>query len=255
MGELVLTEADEDLEAKDALWSAIQLLAGEMQKKWQLKAYLDSEAGGLINASIRRPSTAPLWKLVEILSVFVILKNADHVHATNVFNLLGAIPTPINYTSRGENSFLWTQRRMSKSLSGFAGIPDITITNSNYTPTRSNVTDIIEVKSGKISSRLIRQEFAKGYDLKVTSYTILSYHRPTKEQMEGAKLLGIELEPLEFDAQAAIRRERLRPNELISRLSAVLMQHRDRGLFGLMLRQTAGMAEDKQLRRRPPSNE
>jgi hypothetical protein len=56
MGELVTTEADKDVEAKDALWAAIQLLSGEFISTWQVETYLAGNAGGIPTRRLRMPA-------------------------------------------------------------------------------------------------------------------------------------------------------------------------------------------------------
>lgn len=250
MNEIFYVTADSDTAAKDALWKAIQLLARELKAKWDLDTYLHGKGSRPLAFPVATPDHE-LWKLVEILSVLTLLKDAEMVRAAPVYNLLERIPEPVEFKWKGEPCFLWTQRAMTESRSGFAGIPDITITSNANIPSPANALDIIEIKSGQISSALIRKEFAKGYDLKVKSYCIWSYVQPTAKQINGARLLGIDLEPLGFDAPAHMRQTRLDPQALIAEFSRVLTDRRDYGRFEVVLAQSASESNEKRWRSLP----
>jgi hypothetical protein len=250
MDEVLSVKADEDTSAKEALWQAIQLLAQELKAAWNLDTYLQGKGTRPLTILMPRPDEH-LWKLVEILSVLTVLKDADQVLSSSVHNLLGRIPEPVAFIKRAEPCYLWTQRAMGQSRSGFAGVPDITVTSTADVPSRANALDVIEVKSGPISSRLIRQEFAKGYDLKIKSYCIWSYQQPTKAQIDGARVLGIDLEPLGFDAPEDVRQKRLDPRGLIAQFSNVLTERRDFSRFEIMLTQSASESNDKRWRSVP----
>lgn len=240
--------ADQDKIAKDALWQAITILVSENQEEKGLSVHLGHAGSARITTSTPRPESA-FWKLVEVLSLLVVLKKADEVRSRNVYNILGKIPKPVEYRIANDPFFLWNQRSMAHSLSGFSGIPDLTITTTDAAPNRSNVLEIIEVKSGKLSSRLIRQEFAKGFDLNVDTYVIWSYQQPTINQINGAQLLGIDLEPLGFDVASGDRATRLNPRNLIDHFSVVLDSRRKFQRFGNMLTESANVVRDKRLRR------
>lgn len=227
-------DPDNDLAAKRALWGAIHQIADDMGSKWGLEAFLSHDCSRPINSVVPMP-TLTIWKLAESLSVFIVLRDADEVRTDRVFNLRGRIPNPINYIKRGEPFYLWTQKRMVESLSGFTGAPDIAITMTSNPPSRANAVDVIEVKSGKPNSRLIRQEFAKGFDLKVRSYCIWSYIEPAQEVVEGARLLGIELAPLGFSS--ADRDTALNPGGLISIFEDHLTTGRNSANFERVLQQ------------------
>lgn len=250
MDEIYNVTADGDTAAKDTLWQAIQLLAHKLKADWNLDTYLQGKGSRRLDAPMVRPDER-LWKLVEILTVLTVLRDAERVNSSAVYNLIGRIPEPVEFIRNGDSCYLWTQRAMGQSRSGFAGVPDITITSTAEVPSRANALDIIEVKSGAISSRLIRQEFAKGFDLKVKSYCIWSYRQPTGEQIEGAHSLGIDLEPLGFDAPDDVRKTRLDPQGLIAQFSRVLTEGRDFGRFEIMLAQSASESNDKRWRSLP----
>lgn len=238
---------DQDQEVKRALWQAICRLADQFRSQWGMAAYLSNDHSEPVSSTATTPNCS-VWKLVEILSVFTVLRDADIVRTAEVFNLRGRITTPIFYLQGGEPYYLWTQRRMKESLSGFTGIPDIIITTTDETPSRANALDIIEAKSGRrITGALIRSEFAKAYDLKVTSYFIWSFYDPSPSVIQGAKLLGIEVAPLGFGSSQ--REKLLEPEALLSRFAEQLRSARQSGTFERVLRQTGNDATSKRQQR------
>lgn len=246
MSTLDIEDPNEDEEAKVALWKAICHLADKARSKWGLNTYLSSDQSEPISKAGRRPNDE-IWKLVEVLCVFVLLNDAERVHAASVYNLRKKISAPIQFTKLGEPFYLWTQTRMAESLSGFTGTPDIAITTTNAPPSRANATDVIEVKSGKITSRLIRQEFAKGFDLKLRSYSIWSLRKPTPGLIEGARLLGIDLEPIDF--RSPMRAVLLNPDMLVTRFADRLVFGRNDANFERVLEQTGQETVSKRQQR------
>ena len=74
------------------------------------------------------------------------------------------------------------------------------VTSDLTEPTAETIVRIIECKARKsIGAQVIRAEFGKAYDLKVTSYLIWSFFTPSERAIRGAKALGLDLEPLGFD--------------------------------------------------------
>lgn len=246
--ELIETEdPNKDSEAKQALWKAIVRQAEHLRRKWGMSAFLSKDHSEQVTGGTSLP-TCDIWKLVEILSVFTVLRDADEVLSTEVYNLRGRITRPVHYIKQGEPYFLWTQVRMNESLSGFTGIPDIIITTTDEPPSRGNAIDIIESKSGRrITGPMIRAEFAKGFDLKVTSYFIWSFYDPPQKVVDGARLLGIHVSPLGFGS--VTRKTALDPDQLIIRFANELLNARNVGSFERVLRQTGSDASDKRQRR------
>lgn len=245
--QIVETEdPNEDFEAKQTLWEAILRIAEQMHAKWRLEAFLSTDRSEPIARGVPMPPD-DLWKLAEILSVFVLLRDAETVQTTRVHNLRARINAPICFIKGGEPFYLWTQERMTESLSGLTGIPDITITTTVEPPSRGNATDIIEVKSGRINGRLIRQEFAKGFDLRIRSYCIWSYVEPSAALIEGARLLGIKFAPLGFGSSE--RHLVLDPDALIARFADQLLNARDSATFEEVLERTGNETGSKRQHR------
>lgn len=246
--EIVATEdPNMDREAKHALWKAIVRKAEQLRRNWGVSAFLSKDRSEPIADGASLPS-CDIWKLVEILSVYTVLSNADEVMTTEVYNVRGRLAKPVFYRKDGEPYYLWTQVRMKESLSGFTGIPDIVITMTDEPPSRGNAIDIIESKSGRrITGPLIRAEFAKGFDLKVTSYFIWSFYDPPQGVIDGARQLGIEVTPLGF--ASAERHTVLDPEQLINRFAERLLNARNAGNFARMLQQTGSEASGKRQQR------
>jgi hypothetical protein len=78
---------------------------------------------------------------------------------------------------------------------------------------------IVEAKCVRqLGAQTIRSEFGKAHDLRVATYIIWSFYSPKQHVIDGAKGLGIDLEPLGFDTE---RRDDLvgSPDVLISRVA------------------------------------
>ena len=146
----------------------------------------------------------------------VLVRAEDVVRGT--FSLLSATG-PIQFQVDRENRYLWTQRGMRGTDSALKARPDLTVTLSPDVPDASNVSRIIEAKCvRKIGAQLVRTEFGKAHDLRVTAYLIWSYFSPPLDVVHGARQLGIDLEPLGFDTD---RRSDLvsDPEALIARVA------------------------------------
>lgn len=238
-------DPDLDDSARQAIWNAIVKLAEKIEEKFSLHAYLTKDQSRKIT-SLQEPERCDeTWKLIEILSVLTVLSDAEYIVSREVYNLRGRLTSPVHFTEKGEDSFLWTQTRMKESLSGFAGVPDIIVTGTHAPPSRSNALYIIECKCVRqLSSRHIRAEFAKGYDLRITSYFIWSYYDPSHAVIEGAELLGVKVRPVGLGSLAE-RSEMMNPDRLIEHFATEIRDARDEGEFERVLQRTGSEAANK----------
>ena len=93
---------------------------------------------------------------------------------------------------------------------------------------------------------MIRSEFGKAHDLRVSSYFIWSFYSPSAKVVEGAKSLGIDLEALGFDTDR--RKDLLRdPHALISRVAYAQEQSRKSDRFVKALEYAGQAARQKML--------
>lgn len=130
---------------------------------------------------------------MEYLYYLSLLNNYD---LSNYFNQILYLHSanPITITEYDRKKYIWFQKEIDSSASGFKARPDLLITNSENKIDKSSILDIIEIKCRKkLSSTDIRQEFGKAFDLGVTSYSIISYHSVKYSIIEKARKLGIEL--------------------------------------------------------------
>ena len=83
----------------------------------------------------------------------------------NIFGRSG----PFHFVEDGENRYIWSQVLLTGKESSLGGRPDLIVTNDSKSPTAETLISITECKSHKsIGAQVIRAEFGKAYDLKVT---------------------------------------------------------------------------------------
>lgn len=153
------------------------------------------------------------WKLMEALCLLSILLKADEVWSKEVCNVFGKTG-PIHISEDNEDRYLWAQAPINGEITAMKSIPDLVVTNDSDLPSVSNVLRIIECKSGKkVGAPMIRAEFGKAYDLKVSSYLIWSFITPSEVVTQGARGLGLDIEALGFDTD--MRDELIKNPELL----------------------------------------
>jgi len=91
---------------------------------------------------------------------------------------------------------------------------------------------------------MVRSEFGKAYDLRVTSYLIWSFYAPSPKVVAGAQGLGIDLEALGFDTEW--RDDLIRdPGALIARVVNAQEQARRTQRFAVALVEVSHEAQLK----------
>lgn len=161
----------------------------------------------------------------------------------NVFHSLGPIPI----VEDGIVKNVWTQQTLSDTISGFNARPDIIIAQPSVQISSESIIDIIECKCVKnISSSAIRSEFGKAHDLRVNSYTIISYYDVDNSIIESSKKLGIKI--IQFMLNTPERNSFIEnPEELSSVLSEKIQQSRKEKDFLKMLESAASESKSKLL--------
>lgn len=187
-----------DIEARKALWMAILDMVAKLSGQCAFYFSPKPERLSRINSSTQIPD-APAWRLVEALSLIMILARAESVHCNNVPNLLRRTG-PLHFKEDGRDRYLWAQANISGKGSTLIARPDLIVTSSSEAPSSGNILRVVECKCcQRIGSHEIRAEFGKAVDLKVTSYLIWSFLTPSPGIVEGAKRLGLDLVALGFD--------------------------------------------------------
>ncbi|MEX2580606.1 MAG: hypothetical protein WD342_16230 [Verrucomicrobiales bacterium] len=234
---------------RDALWSAIRIGALVLRRAWMVDVFLESEMSPPIS-EIRECPSLQTWKLVEILSALAILTKAERVVNPNISNFVSKAG-PIEFLKNGSSLYLWTQPRMIGDESGLGGQPDIVLTSSPEFPSHRNAVQIIEAKCRKsLKTSDIRSEFAKGFDLRVRSYFIWSFHSPSERMVVGAKKLGIELTGIGFDGSE--RSKLLIPQNLLHFAAETIENSCAAGTFARLLESSADSASKKHFELSPP---
>ena len=177
--------------------------------------------------------------LLTTLSQMKSSRVGSEVH--NLFSKIG----PLEVTDEGMSKSIWTQQMVTGTNSGLMARPDILMTKPGVNVTTENVLSIIECKCvKKLTSSTIRAEFGKAHDLRVNSYTIVSYYNPSPKLIIGAKKLGIDLIP--FKLHTKERDFFLRnPNDLVDSLSEDLLKSRKDMTFLKLLENVASEAKGK----------
>jgi len=222
-----------DPEARAAIWRAIcyaaNMLAG------QCKVYISRERGEHISDNPPVPDAkVDTWKLVEALSLVTILLKADRVKCSEVPNLFGQ-NGPLAFLEDGQDRYLWTQPKLEGDISKFIGIPDLLVTSSPGKPTAKTTLRIIECKCRKrLGAHDIRAEFGKGHDLRVTSYLIWSYYKPSPRAIAGARGFGLDLVEVGFESS---QRPNLvsKPEKLIEHVAKTIEASKRERRFALAL--------------------
>jgi hypothetical protein len=236
-------EMENDFEARLAIWSAIchsaDLLTGNCS------VYISTEPKS--EERVTKASTIPVvktWQLMEALCLLAVLLKAEKVISKEVCNIFGR-SGPLHFVEDGEDRYLWSQVSIPGKESSLGSRPDLIVTNDSKTPTAETIIRIIECKCRKsIGAQVIRAEFGKAYDLKVTSYLVWSFITPNKQAIEGARNLGLNLEALGFDTDM---REKLieDPKVLLYHVANTIESSKRENRLALMLRSAADQVDRK----------
>jgi len=233
--------AEEDKNARNALWKAICVASDDVRHGFRIGKVL-----GINGAAISVTSDTPAvktWRLVEALSLLgVILRSEDAVaNEINIFGKTG----PIEIKEDRIVSYLWAQQTLQGEISQLSGRPDLIVTSSAEPPSPNNATRIIEAKCEKqLGTHEIRSEFGKAHDLRVATYIIWSFYSPTQKVIDGAKRLGIDLERLGFDTEE--REDLVRdPRALIGKVAYPQEQARHNQRFAKALAEASKEYEQK----------
>jgi hypothetical protein len=131
-----------------------------------------------------------ILEVLVLLSTLVKLRPVRNIELPNAFS--PSIPIPVD--ENGNPQFIWCQPSISDSTSGMLARPDIVIATSDQSLDEKTIISIVECKCrSQLNAQDIRKEFGKAYDLKVQSYTILSYYETPQRLKDAAKKLGIDL--------------------------------------------------------------
>ncbi len=243
MPELETTGADNDAEARSALWSAVCVAAEDVRHQFQV-ASIRGIDGLAVQVGARAPDVAT-WQFVEALSLLGVVLRAETATAAavGVFGKTG----PIEITEDGVVRYLWAQHSVRGEQSALAGRPDLIVTSSAAPPHPENAIRIIEAKCVRyLGTDTIRGEFGKAYDLRVGTYLIWSFYTPTPRVVDGARGLGIDVEALGFDSDR--RADLLRsPEALISHVAHTQEQTRRTQRFAGALEAAVEQARAKLL--------
>ena len=235
---------ENDSEARLKLWSAICHAADLLEGSCSVFISKEPEPEGRVKGTSALPNVRT-WQLVEALSLLSILLKAEKVVSEKVYNIFGR-SGPFHFIGGGENRYLWSQVLLKGNETILGCRPDLIITNDpKKPPTAETIIRIIECKCRKsIGAQVIRAEFGKGYDLKVTSYLIWSFITPNKRAIEGAKRLGLDLEALGFDTD--MRGQLIKsPEVLVSHVANTIEASKREKRFTQVLRSTADKVDRK----------
>lgn len=162
-------------------------------------------------------------------------------------NVLDKSMGPIPILDNGSNRHLWTQQTLSDTNSGLDARPDIVFATPDKFVTTRNVISIVECKCvRKINSKDIRAEFGKAHDLRISSYTIITYYDAGQRIVDAAKKLGIDIIP--FRLHTRERDTYIRdPRQLVESLAEDLQRSREEKNFLGLLDTAADEARKKLL--------
>lgn len=232
--------ADDDAEARNALWRAIVAATIEVRRDFNLGTV--TALGRELHHHSGAPPV-PTWKLVEAISLLGIIRLCDTALSEKV-ELLGKTG-PIAITEEGSTRFIWAQQPMRGESSTLGGVPDLVVTLSSDSPHPDNTLRVIEAKCLRtLDTQTIRAEFGKAHDLRVASYFIWSFYSPSERMISGARGLGLDLMPLGFDSN--YRSDLIAsPELLVSHVSNALAEARKAGRFARALQDASREAQLK----------
>lgn len=237
-----LSAADDDVEARSALWAAIRVAAETVRQRRDIGIVHIGSAGAALKS--RQVPEIETWRLVEALSLLAVLLSAREARASEVclFGKTG----PIGIDEDGETRYLWAQRVMAGETTVLGGRPDLVVTSTLDRPRPSNALRVIEAKCDRrLGAQTIRAEFGKAHDLRVGSYLIWSFYTPSPRVVEGARRLGLDVVPLGFDTEH--RRDLVtQPEALVSHVANSLDESRRGQRFARVLLE-AGREADRKL--------
>jgi hypothetical protein len=224
--------ADADVDARKALWREICEAATQLAGHCTVSLSTGQGSSGRIDPSQPVPDVHT-WQLVEAISLVSILLRAESVYSRSVslFTKVG----PLRIEEDGVQRYLWAQPQLRGDYSDLTGRPDLVVTSSPDPPIPANVVRVVEVKCQKqLGAQVVRSEFGKAHDLRVTSYVIWTFYSPSPRVKTGARGLGLDLEELGFDTP---RRKDLltQPLALLSHVAHTLEQARQSHRFATAL--------------------
>ena len=170
-------------------------------------------------------------------------RRASTSRSVNLFAKLG----PLGIEEDGVQRYVWAQQQLRGNYSDLGGRPDLIVTSSPDPPTSANVVRVVEVKcQQQLDAQVVRSEFGKAHDLRVTSYVIWTFYSPSARVKTGARGLGLDLEELGFDTP---RRKDLitQPQALLSHVAHTMEQVRQSNRFAKALEDA-----DQEARRKLP---
>ncbi len=243
---LELTFDENDLEARLTLWNAIIRCSELLEGHCSIFASPTPNLQLRVDSNLKFSKNLPAWKMMEALCLLTVLLKADRVATTEICNIFNKVDK-VHIFENGELRFLWSQPTIKDTISSLSSRPDIVITVDINAPSKSNIHRIIECKCvKKLGTQVIRSEFGKAFDLKISSYTIWSFYTPSQKLISGAKELGIDLEALWIDAE---NKQDLRnnPDRLLYRVAMTLDASRRNSNMFKILNQAVGNISDKLL--------
>ncbi len=143
----------------------------------------------------------PILEVLVLLSTFIRLHPLKQVILNNVF--APDISIPVN--EDGKSRFVRCRPTVSDSKSGMQARPDIVIATSDKKLDPTTIANVVECKCRSLNAQEIRKEFGKAFDLKVRSYTVLSYYETPQRLKDAAKKLGIDL--IDFGLSTSLRQD------------------------------------------------
>ena len=134
--------ADNDREARAALWRAISVASGDVRHRFRVRSIRVGD-GSLIrtNANVADGAT---WQLVEALSLLGVILRAEDASA-DVIDIFGKTG-PVKTREDGIERPLWAQQALRGDKSALNGRPDLIVTSSPKPPHPHNAIRIIEAK-------------------------------------------------------------------------------------------------------------
>lgn len=236
---------ENDTEARLALWRAICYAAKLLSGSCSVFISKEPLAEGRVRDTVSVPEVRT-WQMMEALSLLAVVLKAENVRSKEICNIFGRTG-PLHIIEEGENRYLWAQALLKGQKSSLGGRPDLLVTFDANPPTPSNILRIIECKCRQsIGAQVIRAEFGKAYDLKVTSYLIWSFITPSQSAIKGAKNLGIDIEALGFDTD--MRTELIdSPEALVSHVANTIDMARREARLAKTINATAEKAKKKLL--------
>jgi hypothetical protein len=155
---------------------------------------LDRKEAATLNNDLKlRVWTRLRGRLLEALCLLLTLETAKPTRRQTLNSIIRRCG-PVEIEEEQTIRYVWTQPTLNETISGLKARPDLVVSTSSRDLGPDTIVRIVECKNVRqITSSMIRAEFGKAHDLKVSSYLVLTYYENSQSNILAAQSLGLDL--------------------------------------------------------------